>query len=491
MENAPMSRKALLLVLLSAGALASGVPTPDAVTPDGGRYYGPLVGGMMNGKGRIEWASGRSYEGELRAGMMWGKGRLRTAQGNVYQGDFVNGEFTGNGTYTRKDGGRYEGEFRQWVFSGRGRYDDGQGDIWEGTFVKGALDGPGKATSRMGSYEGEFKDWRFNGKGVLKLPNGDVYEGSFADGMYNGQGTLTYAKAKADGRKKDSGIWRYGRLPNDAERAQTLANIETALYSQRRLLDAALGSLKPREPGRINLYLLAVAGDGSQEVFRREVQYVQAEFAQRFGTAGRSIILVNSRNTVSSAPMATVTSIHEALDAIARRMKKDKDILFLFLTSHGSRDFQLSLDENGMDLQDLAAAQLASFLKDSGIRWKVVVVSACYSGGFVDALQDGRTLVITAARKDRTSFGCSDENDFTYFGRAYFKESLPKAASFQDAFRNADALVRDWELKDASGPAQSGAKPARAGDENRSFPQISSTSAIDAQLARWWGQTLK
>jgi hypothetical protein len=129
-----------------------------------------------------------------------------------------------------------------------------------------------------------------------------------------------------------------------------------------------------------------------------------------------------------------------------------------------------------MDLRGLPAAELGRLLRESGIRWKVVVVSACYSGGFVDALKDEHTLVITAARRDRTSFGCADENDFTYFGRAFFKEALPEAQSFQQAFKKAATLVGEWEAKDTSGGA------------SHSLPQIHSPAAIEAHLQRWWAQ---
>lgn len=525
--------RTVLAICLLPFASAAAVAAPDAITPDAGRYYGPLVGGKLQGKGRLEWengsfyeggfanglmsghghyhfANGTEYDGDMREGLFWGKGELRYPDGRVYRGDLVRAAlegkgrletpagvyegdfskdtFSGKGTFTRKDGARYEGDFRNYVFHGQGRLSDMQGNVWEGTFVDGQLEGKGKSSTYLGDYEGEFKQWSFNGKGVLKRRNGDVYQGGFADGAYNGEGTLTYAKPKPDGRSKDTGVWRYGSLPNDAERARIRADVETALYSQRELLDRALASLEAREAGRINLYLLAVAGDGSQEVFHREVEYVEKQFAERFGTAGRTVVLVNSRNTVATAPMATVTSLREALQAIAARMDLNEDILFLFMTSHGSHDHELYLNENGMQLQGLRAPVLARLLKESGIRWKVVVVSACYSGGFIEPLQDGRSLVITAARKDRTSFGCADENDFTYFGRAYFKESLPKAASFQEAFRHAEALVREWELKDASQPAQTGGEAAKASDENQSFPQISSTAAVDAHLKRWWAQ---
>ena len=115
-------------------------------------------------------------------------------------------------------------------------------------------------------------------------------------------------------------------------------------------------------------------------------------------------------------------------------------------------------------------------LDEARIRWRVVLVSACYSGGFLDPLKGDTTMVITAAHKDRTSFGCADENEFTYFGRAFFKEALPGSASFQDAFARAESLVGEWERKDGT--------PER----ERSLPQMHSARPIADQLQRWWAQ---
>jgi len=451
-------------VLLLLFAQLAWAAEPSAVTPDGGRYYGPLVNGKFQGKGRAEWDTGVVYEGEFARGLYEGEGRFQSATGDIFEGDFQKGDFTGKGSLKRKDGSHYEGGFKSWRFHGAGRYSDAAGNAWEGTFKDGQLSGKGKYTGRIGVYEGEFRDW-----------------------MYHGQGTLTYAKPAPDGRKQDSGIWRYGSLEGARDDAKVAANVELALYAQKELLQKALGALQPREPGRINLWLVAVAGDGKQEVFRREVEFVQKEFAQRFGTGGRTVALVNSRNTVTAAPMATVTSLRDTLKAVAARMDREQDILFLFLTSHGSREHEFILSQSGMDLPDLPAKTLGAMLRESGIRWKVVVVSACYSGGFIPPLRDERTLVITAARSDRTSFGCADENDFTYFGRAYFKEALPKAGSFQHAFRQAEILVKEWEAKDAKDAAAAGGKPEK---DAESLPQMSIGSDIEPHLRRWWEQAL-
>jgi hypothetical protein len=442
---------------LTAAALAHAAGgLPDAITPDGGRYYGSLRDGKSQGHGRLEWADG-----------------------NVYEGAFEDGVFSGRGRLTGADGRRYNGDFARGQFSGRGRFEAPNGEIYEGDFIAGDFTGRGTYSRPDGArYRGEFLKWRLHGQGRFVDANGDIYEGEFKDGAFDGQGTLTYAKARPDGRTETRGVFRNWRPVDDPELRQAGLAVESALLTQRRLLDAALAALAPGRPGVIDLYLLAVAGDGSQEVFRREAEYVRSQFDERYGTSGRSIVLVNSRSTLASAPMATQLSIDEALKTIAARMNRDEDILFLFLTSHGSREHQLALRQNHMTLRDLPARELGQLLKESGIRWKVIVVSACYSGGFIEPLRDESSLIITASRHDRASFGCADENDFTFFGRAFFKESLPGARSFQDAFVKADALVAAWEKKDQP-------------KEEHSLPQLHSTGAINQQLTRWWNQTVR
>lgn len=422
---------ALLLVLVSFAALAAPSGPPDLTWPDGSRYWGAQRFSQPNGRGYLSGPDGRSYEGDFVDGMFHGHGRVVTPMRDVYEGQFVDGQFTGTGRFTGHDGATYEGEFKRWLFDGQGR---------------------------------------------LKLPNGDEYQGGFEHGAYEGQGTLQYARPRPEGRTQETGVWHLGRLENAADRERLLLNVEAALYHQRPLLDAALAGLEPSARGRINLYLLAVAGDGSQEVFRREVEFVRAQFDRDFGTRGRSLVLVNSRSTAGSAPMATVTTIREAIKTIAVRMDRDNDILFLYLTSHGSKDHEFRLNQNAMGLRGLRPKELAQILQESRIRWKVVLVSACYSGGFVEPLKSESTMVIAAARADRTSFGCSDENEFTYFGRAFFKESLPASGSFFEAFTRAQTLVGEWEKKD------------KTPEGERSLPQVYSPLPISEQLKRWWAQ---
>ena len=333
------------------------------------------------------------------------------------------------------------------------------GSRYWGPLRDGQPHGAGRLVAPDGSiYIGEFRAGLFHGRGQIWLRNGETLEGNFVDGQLPGR--------EAPVRGVDPAA--------DAARRQAALEVETALLRQRPLLDAALGALAPRQPGRINLFVLAVGGDGSQDVFRREAEFVRAQFDRDFGTRGHSLVLANG--PADRLPMATLAGLREALKAIAARMDRDQDILFLFLTSHGTSDHELLLDQDGMLLRALRPADLAGLLKESGIRWRVVVLSACYAGGFLDALKDERTLVIAAARQDRRSFGCTAEAELTWFGRAFFKDALGASASFEDAFARTVALVNEREAKE------------KIADNARSLPQMLSPGPIREQLRRWWAQ---
>jgi hypothetical protein len=452
----PAVRLLAMLGLLLIAIRTDFAYAPNVVSVDGGRYVGEMLAGKFHGQGTLVWPDGTRYVGEFSDGLMSGVGRMALSTGESYVGQFKLG-----------------------MFNGKGRYVDADGDIYEGDFARNAFTGHGTHTNKAGVQRtGTFEKWRLHGHGVHTTADGTTYVGEFTNGMFSGKGTLKYAATRIDSGTENRGTWRDGKFEETDEEVQTERKVELALEKQGFLLDKAFAALAPSEPGKINMYFLAVAGDGTEPLLRREVQFVQEQFDREFGTRDRSIALINSRTTTGFVPMATVSSIGASLKTIASRMDRDKDILFLYLNSHGTEDHKLVLDQKGMALRDLSASELGGLLKESGIRWKVIVISACYSGGFIDAVRDDTTLVITDARHDRNSFGLSDAGDFSYFGRAFFKESLPMSPSFTAAFTKTEVLIRNWENK--------GVKQDEAGPtEHYSYPQLRTSSAINKQLERW------
>jgi len=232
------------------------------------------------------------------------------------------------------------------------------------------------------------------------------------------------------------------------DRGQAALAAEDAFYAQPKLLERELAALRRGRKGVIDLYFVGVAGDANQDVFMKEVNAVSQLFRERFDTEGRTVRLINNAKAVAEAPIATVTSLGMTLRRVAGVMDPGEDILFLFLTSHGSREHRFTLEFRPMRLNVLDPARLRQVLDASGITRRVIVVSACYAGGFIEALRNEHTLVIAAAAPDKNSFGCNNEAEFTYFGKAYFDEALRETYSFVEGFERAKALVAAREKKE-------------------------------------------
>lgn len=81
----------------------------------------------------------------------------------------------------------------------------------------------------------------------------------------------------------------------------------------------------------------------------------------------------------------------------------------------------------------------------------VVVVSACYSGVFVPALAGPNRAVLTAARPDRSSFGCGESDVYPYFD-ACLLEGMPQAADFVALARSAQTCVARKETEQGLSP---------------------------------------
>lgn len=407
----------------------------------GSTYRGQFKDDQYSGAGQLDLADGSRYQGLFSDGKPNGTGMRSDPSGNQFSGQFVNGLLQGSGTYNSVEGEQYIGEFKDSRLEGRGRYENADGDVWIGTFKDGALTGEGELLGSDGSrYKGGFRDWRFSGEGRLQLADGSQYVGGFDNDAYHGHGRLLLA----DGRV-ESGQWINGVRVRDEKGALLPDPLELALLNQGTLLDKALGAVT-RSGKAIQLYSLVVAGDGQQSVFLREADYVSNLLKVRFG-ARSQVTLVNHRDHLADRPMATRENLTRAARTLAERSGPN-DLLFIYLTSHGSSDHQLVLDQPRLQLADLSADQLASALAPLKSRNKVIVISACYSGGYLAPLKDEHTLIMTAARADRVSFGCSEEADFTYFGDALFAQALNQTDDLEQAFELARQSVAEREQKE-------------------------------------------
>ena len=186
-------------------------------------------------------------------------------------------------------------------------------------------------------------------------------------------------------------------------------------------VQTALALLEPQRPGVIDMYAVIIAGDGDEDVFRKEAHAVRRVLDDRLGTSGRSLMLINRRSL--PRPEATLKSIDYALKGVAKRMDP--------------------------------------------VRHRVVVVSACYSGGFIAPLATAETLILTAASLGRRSYGCGSDSEITEFSKALYLKALRQTRSLRTAGSLAIEIVHNDE---------------RAARLEHSYPQLRSGFAIEDKL---------
>lgn len=205
--------------------------------------------------------------------------------------------------------------------------------------------------------------------------------------------------------------------------------------------------LAPHRPGETDVYILSFGLWGPQSVFESEAKGAARILEQQVGSKGRTIVRFNNKRRSD----ATTTSLVAAARAVGQTLDPAEDIVMLVLTSHGAPEGigLISRQEEVM----VTPENVRLLLEQAQAKNRVVIVSACYSGIFADALADERTLVITAAAADKPSFGCRDGATWTYFGDAFFNKALRGEQRLDAAFGRAKSLVTRREEREGFDPS--------------------------------------
>ncbi|MDO7844444.1 C13 family peptidase [Sphingomonas immobilis] len=209
--------------------------------------------------------------------------------------------------------------------------------------------------------------------------------------------------------------------------------------AQPALIAKQAAAFQPRAADAANVYAVAVAGSGAQDLFGREAHAALRAAAAHFGTADRGgALLSNAADDQMHVPLATRDNIAAMTRTLADRADRAHDLVFLYLASHGSRDAELASDlSDYQSVQTISATSTAAALNAAGFKRRIIVISACYAGTWIPPLADDDTIVITAAAKDRTSFGCDDSRQLTFFGEAFLGSLSSPKISLRDAFEEA------------------------------------------------------
>jgi hypothetical protein len=171
-----------------------------------------------------------------------------------------------------------------------------------------------------------------------------------------------------------------------------------------------------------------MTGDDSLDVFDNARKTLKTEFLDM------GVLPVNIKE-LSMNPLerkrGSMASSAVNLDGALRELSiGDQDACLVHMTSHGSPEgFYL---RNGRPITPQMLNKILD--RDCSERPTVVLISACYSGVFVGpSMQKKNRIILTAARQDRTSFGCSAENQYTYWDSCLI-DSLPMAESWKSLY---------------------------------------------------------
>jgi hypothetical protein len=244
---------------------------------------------------------------------------------------------------------------------------------------------------------------------------------------------------------------------NEPGREYSHLHLTQALFEkQQTLWEEKTRGILPDRKKTLDVYALVFAPDGSEDVFLRESAMVADVLRRRFNADGRLLHLLNHPRTGERLPWATQENLRRGIDALAKRMDRENDVLIVYMTSHGTKSGELYAANWPLGVPSVNAAMLREMLDASGVRNRILFISACYAGKWIPALSNESTLIMTASDSESTSYGCGNISELTFFGRALFHEQFRQTHSFKAAFAQARIDIRRRELeagkKDYSNP---------------------------------------
>ena len=180
------------------------------------------------------------------------------------------------------------------------------------------------------------------------------------------------------------------------------------------------------------------------------------ELAGRLQSTSQYRVVPMFASNVTSAgnryPIANDATI-AAMVATAAAQAGPDDIVFVDISSHGGRQVLARKVGNNAPTA-LSSHELARKLEPLAGHRTVIVVSACYSGSLIGDLRAPERIIITAARADRSSFGCASGNRHTFFGEAELHAFGQQDRSLHQAFTDLRDEVARMEAKQRYQPSE-------------------------------------
>jgi len=176
--------------------------------------------------------------------------------------------------------------------------------------------------------------------------------------------------------------------------------------------------------------VVLAAGDDAEPVFDDATRSL-AERLRAAGVPAANIHRLSASDAELRRGIEPATA-ERLLRRIANLPARPGHRCLIFLTSHGEHDAGLWLARSHRAVHPEELAQALS--RGCAAVPTVVIVSGCYSGGFVaGAMARPNRIILTASRSDRPSFGCQVARTYSFFDGCLLS-ALPKAANWKGLF---------------------------------------------------------
>lgn len=187
------------------------------------------------------------------------------------------------------------------------------------------------------------------------------------------------------------------------------------------------------------------AGGGDTEAFDNARRDVSDALVRRgFAADHLKQFSVRPERYPDVTPLrATQSEIRDTLLDLTYRAPEG---CLFYITSHGT-PMGITLGTAALSPRDIS--QMLD--QTCGSVPTIVFISACYSGSYIPALQAANRMIMTAARYDRTSFGCGEGNKYPYFDEC-FLQAIPGSRGFPNLGANVQDCIAARERREGLKP---------------------------------------
>jgi hypothetical protein len=234
--------------------------------------------------------------------------------------------------------------------------------------------------------------------------------------------------------------------PNKKE---SLAQSDALIQKQ---LDAVEAGLQTLPAGQKGTVYLGFAMHSESKAFHGDVMLGLQRFKE-LNPNTFSIILSNKPETSTlEYPFATIYSMRQVFNKLAM-IVPDKNVdIVLLASTHGNKELlSIHIDKYYTGINPIMLRDWFAPLSNKGANRSLLILSACYSGSFIDTLKAPNRTIMTSASATTTSFGCAYEDKNTYFVEALLNDKINPNEPVQNWFDRASKAVLNKEIEKSAG----------------------------------------